>query len=192
MIKFNPILMENNSMIIHPLRQIDAIDSLRIENDLFEILNDKETTEFLPEHRISDKSKMNMFLFGAILGYERQTNYMHFLTAKKINQTIGVINLITPSEVEKNYQQKGVWYLEYYLNKKFWNQQIMSNALFAILENIKQQEIHRIGALTFIENIASVKILEKLGFNKIDLTTRGLTPKSKHHIYNQIYLEKDL
>lgn len=46
--KIKPINLQNHNFIIHPLRQKDMLRISQIENELFEILSDYETTKYIP------------------------------------------------------------------------------------------------------------------------------------------------
>ena len=57
--------------------------------------------------------------------------------------------------------------LGYDLNREFWNMGIMTETLKAVVEHaFKNADINRIEATVSIQNSASVRVLEKLGFVK--------------------------
>lgn len=68
-------------------------------------------------------------------------------------------------------------------NKSFWNKGIASEAVCLFLEEVaKRYKLGTIGAFTFSDNIASIKVLEKVGFSFVeDFTEDG--KKSKYYQY---------
>ena len=173
-----PVYLDNGIIEIHPLRDKDLTKPNNIADDLFEILNDSENTRFIAEKRIDSKEALGNLIFGFMMGYQEQISYAHFLTLKSIDKVIGVVNVISPERIEETYNIKDKWFIEYYLNKKYWNKGIMSGAIEAIISTLRGQGIDNISAICEKGNLASIKILKKCGFNE--------TPK---YISNQIYFE---
>ena len=167
--ELKPIVLDNGVTLIHPLRTVDLQGIDELTDNLFEILNDKENTEYIPEKRIENKQKLSEQLFGVTLQYNQKLGYTHFIRLKANNEVLGQINIITPKAVKltSSYNIENSWFIEYFLNKKVWGFGIMSKAIKAIVQNMKEQGVETISALCMPENIASIKILEKSGFKRI-------------------------
>ncbi|MBO3097682.1 GNAT family N-acetyltransferase [Gelidibacter pelagius] len=166
--RLRPINLDNGVTIIHPLRQSDILRHDQIVDNLIEILSDEENTRFISEKRTDDKERVSNELLGVTFRYDQQLGYTHFITLKNNNEVLGQINIITPKgiETETQYKIKDTWFIEYYLNKKVWNLGVMSGAIKAIVESMKDQGITKISALCMPENIGSIKILTKSGFKR--------------------------
>jgi RimJ/RimL family protein N-acetyltransferase len=165
--KLNPINLDNGVIQIHPLGGRELMKHAKVVNDLFEILSDDENTKYISEKRVTDKKTISDQLLGITIGYQEQLYYAHFLTLKKLDKIIGMINIITPKRVEDTYLIKNRWFIEYYLNKQLWGHGIMYGAIKAVIQNMEKQGIINLGALCIPENFVSIRLLEKCGFKKI-------------------------
>lgn len=159
-----PINLDNGLIQIHPLRSSDIIRTDEIESDLFEIFGDIDSIPYNKEKYVENKETLSIHMLGVSIGYQQQIRYTHFLTLKESNKIIGEIIILSPKSVKEAYGLEGMWIIEFYLNKQFWNNGIMSDAIQAIILNMKQQGIANIGALVDRKNIPSVRVLEKVGF----------------------------
>ena len=162
-----PVNLDNGVIQIHPLRTSDLINHDEIVNDLYEIFGDITSIPYNKEKYVMDKKTIINQIFGITLGYQQQIRYTHLLTLKEINKIIGEIIILSPKSVELEYNMKDTWLIEYYLNKQLWNNGIMSGVISAIINNMKSQGITNIGAFVNRDNISSIKVLEKSGFNRI-------------------------
>lgn len=167
--ELKPIVLDNGITLIHPLRRIDLQGIDELTDNLFEILNDEENTKYISEKRVENKKKLSNQLLGVSSQYDKKLGYTHFIRLKANNEILGQINIITPKGVKlnSNYNIENSWFIEYFLNKKVWGFGIMSKAIQAIVQNMKEQGVETISALCVPENIASIKILEKSGFNRV-------------------------
>lgn len=80
----------------------------------------------------------------------------------------------------------------YELASQFWRQGITSEALRTVLNyGFKAQEVQRVTAEVMLDNTASRKLLEKLGFRSQGiLRARGFW-KGKHHDLEEFRLTPD-
>jgi ribosomal-protein-alanine N-acetyltransferase len=79
----------------------------------------------------------------------------------------------------------------YELASQFWRQGIMSEALRAILQyGFGNKEVQFVIAQIMLENIASRRLLKKLGFQSQGVLTRHGFWKGKHHDLEQFTLLK--
>ncbi len=164
MYQFNAINLDNGTFIVHPLREEDMNRQNDLIQDIYEIFSDDETTIYTPEKKVESTKVVSDRLNGVVHRYHRGESFTHYITLKKINKVIGVIDIISPSLVEKDYDIKDTWFIEYFLNKELWGRGIMSGIVGAIVNTMKKRGINRIGALCDSNNIRSVTILKKIGF----------------------------
>ena len=79
----------------------------------------------------------------------------------------------------------------YELKSEFWRQGIMSEALSAILQyGFSSREIQFVIAQVMLENVASKRLLEKLGFQSQGILKKHGFWKGKHHDLEQFKLMK--
>lgn len=167
MCKLEPIILSNGVIEIHPLRKTDLIRHNDFVDDLFEIFGDIESIPFNMERFAKNKEIISSQMLGVSLGYDQQSSYTHFLTLIKLNKIIGEIIILSPRTVTPSYGIEDTWLIEYFLNKKLWNNGLMSGAVKAVVSNLQGQGIKNIGALVIRENIPSIRVLEKTGFKRL-------------------------
>lgn len=160
-----PINLNNGTIHIHPYRKADMVRVEQMREDLFEILSDFENTEQIPERRIKSLSDSDKLMLGVTLGYAQQLQWTHFLSlVQHNNKIIGQIDVLSPEKVFAAYKLSNLWLIEYYLHKQLWGKGIMSSALAALIDNLKEQGIVNIGALCKTNNLSSIKVLTNVGF----------------------------
>ncbi len=65
------------------------------------------------------------------------------------------------------------WELGYVLARAYWRQGYMTEALTAIIAwALKQKEIHRVWAVCDVDNIASARVMEKVGMQREGILKR--------------------
>jgi [ribosomal protein S5]-alanine N-acetyltransferase len=98
-----------------------------------------------------------------------QTSYIFCLDLVTAKQFIGLIalNLGTP-----NYKTAEVWFK---IHLDHWNKGYTTEALEKLIEfGFKELGLHRIEAGCAVENIASIKVLEKVGMTKEGMKRKKL------------------
>ena len=166
--KLVPINLQNESILIHPLRKMDMEKIHDIQADLFEILSNEENTKYISEKRLTNQNEIVHRIMGVVLGYQKELSYGHFITDKESNRVIGFVDIITPDYAQQNYYlKKYTWMIEYYLNKSFGTR-IMRGVIKAICKDLNNQGISPIGAVCDKSNLASIKVLERVGFSRIE------------------------
>ena len=135
--------------------------------DIYEMRSDDETLKFVPEQRLSDlkaaEDEFNKFLFANSTG----VSFTHFITDKFNGKTIGLITIVAPELASRLYKmEKYEWMIEYLLNKNYCGHGLMTSFLKIFVSNMNEQGIKTIGAVCFRNNLASIRVLEKVGFVK--------------------------
>jgi RimJ/RimL family protein N-acetyltransferase len=189
--KLKAINLDLGVFEIHPLRQSDLVDMNNFVNGIIELMSDAETTEFIPEKKILTPEQVNEQISGIVISYQQELGYMHYITHKEENMIAGQINILTPKYIEQVYQIKDTWFIEYVLHKDLCGKGIMTKILSIVIDELKEQNIKRLGAVCFEENIPSIKVLEKNGFKKTSLLDKGFYPV-KSPKYTQAYYELQL
>ena len=116
-----------------------------------------------------------------------RTKYIFCIELKETNEFIG---LIAMNLGKVNYRIAEVWYK---LHPEFWGLGYTTEALLALLEfGFLKLGLHRIEAGCAVENIASIRVLEKVGMTR-EGRKRKILPIRGEWVDNYIYsiLETD-
>lgn len=132
-------------------RDLEAVHSLHIlpETDAFNTLGipkDKDETKSIIESWIAQANSNGNG--SGVLVIEAQSN----------RQFIGLFGLKLSSE---KYHRGAVWYK---ILPEYWNKGIATEVLIALLEHcFDTLKLHRVQAGCAVDNIGSIKVLEKVG-----------------------------
>jgi [ribosomal protein S5]-alanine N-acetyltransferase len=168
------------------LRRIQLTDS----NAIFKILGDDEVTKYYDEATFTDASQASNQIEAWENGFKSR-RCIRWGIAREDNQVIGSCG----------YYGLHPWHMRgsigYELARPFWRQGIMIEALKAIINlGFDEMDLNRIEAVVLPENTASIKLLEKLGFENegvlkeyenwgskgyVDLCMFSLLRKTWHH-----------
>lgn len=142
---------------------------------LFEIFSDEESMRYWddPPQKNADETK----------------DLLAFL-AKRIKEGTGICWGISLKEAPKNvigmvtynaYKKDGNAYIGYILARKHWNKGLTTEALKAFVEyGFTNLGVHRIEAHVEPDNVASGKVLEKIGFQKEGLLRERIYNKGNY------------
>lgn len=160
-----PIYIENEELLIHPFRPEDLNRFEELSEDLFSILSDDCTLKFIPTKRLHNLEEAKLMLQTMVLNYHAKRSYVHFITHKKTNKLIGIIDLISPQVAREHYKMDYYpFFIEFYLGGFATGCYIMTEILPPVIDNITSQGIKSIGAVINRKNIAAQKVLEKASF----------------------------
>jgi len=153
---FKDIYVDTEHLIIKPY-SMDDID------DLYKVYNDEKVMSYIPEGVMSYEWVKDLINWMIDYCYEKNTpdNIIKFGTSiyhKKSNKVIGWCGLgsldCKPEDIE----------IFYGLSSDFWGQGLATEAAGAMLKyGFETIGLNRIVALVNPQNIASVKVIEKLG-----------------------------
>ncbi|MXV51332.1 GNAT family N-acetyltransferase [Pedobacter sp. HMF7647] len=133
---------------------IDDISNIHELHSLSE--TDKFNTLGIPKTIQDTEGIINEWLVGQ--NAKPQTSYIFCLDLVDTNQFIGLIAL---NIGKPNYKTAEVWYK---IHLDHWGQGYASEALTKLLDfSFNEIKLHRIEAGCAVENIASSKVLEKVG-----------------------------
>lgn len=128
---------------------------------LFRILSDEQVTRFYDDAAFTDLSQASEQIEAWENGYQHRRCIRWAITCKDDPIMIGSCGFygIHPWHLRAS--------IGYELARSFWRTGIMSEALRAILAvGFNEMGLNRIDAVVLPANIASIRLLDKLGFEK--------------------------
>ena len=139
------------------LRQVKDEDS----KTLFEILSDHETMKHFGIKLATDPAEVSKSIEMRKKGFTEKRGIGWIIADKQTDQMLGLVNF--PFWLRQFYLSK----LSYILHKDFWGKGFMSEVLpYCLNFGFEKMALHRIEAVIDPENIASLKLVEKIGFKR--------------------------
>ena len=139
------------------LRRITPSDS----DDLFKIISDPEVVEFYDDDAFTENSQASDQIASWEYGYKISRVIRWGITKRGDGNIIGSCGYYGIH----NWNRRAS--IGYELAQSHWRQGIMSEALLAIADfGFRELELNRIDALIMPGNTASIKMLEKIGFQR--------------------------
>jgi len=128
---------------------------------IYEIYSDEDAVRYQQIEPMANIEQAQKSVIAFLNGYKNKKFIRWCIVNKDNDKVIGLITLHTFD----NWNSKaGIGYM---LNKKYWNQGIMSEVAQKVVEYAFEViEVHRIEASIHPENIASNRLAMKLGFKK--------------------------
>ena len=146
-------IIETDRLILREL-SLDDTDSLYI------ILSDEETMKHYPKPYTKEETKG--WIERSIKSYKEFGYGLWAVILKESNQFIGQCGISS-----QDIDGKVVPEIGYHINKKFWNKGYATEAAGACLEyGFTKLSLNEIFIHTYIKNIPSTKIAEKIGMIK--------------------------
>ncbi|MFS0785700.1 GNAT family N-acetyltransferase [Shouchella sp. 1P09AA] len=101
------------------------------------------------------------------------------IIVKESNTFIGTIGLNQLNMAHKRAE------VGFELHPDYWRKRYMTEALHAIIDySFRDLDLHRLGAVTFLENKASIQLLVSLGFQKEGILRDYLFQRKQSHDAN--------
>jgi ribosomal-protein-alanine N-acetyltransferase len=125
---------------------------------------DPEVTRYVSwrAHRNLDETREYMQM--CLLAWDVGKAFHWVIESAEDKQVMGMI--IARVNAEK-------WELGYVLARAYWRQGYMTEALTALIAwALKQKEIHRVWAVCDVDNIASARVMEKIGMAREGILKR--------------------
>lgn len=124
--------------------------------DAFEILKDEEVNRYLPWFKVSNLEETKSFLEKHYFSkYKDEFGFNYAIELKENNKVIGYININLDDEAND---------VGYGLNKKYWNNGYIHEALIALIEVAKKNHLRYLTATHDIHNFRSGNVLKKANF----------------------------
>ena len=158
---FKNILIETDRLILRNF-------TLKDKNEFFSITRDPKIYETLPEDHMYSFDEISDIIDWFINQYDKNTleNIQKFPLAiilKDKQKLIGNIG------IGQYYADKTKMEIFYFINSKYWNNGYVSEAIDEFLDYVKNNKLVSTLFGSVVQgNIASIKILIKNGFKKIE------------------------
>ncbi|MCM1992614.1 GNAT family N-acetyltransferase [Oceanirhabdus seepicola] len=144
--------LESERFILREVKEKDYIS-------LYEIYSDEGAVKYQPISAMKTIEQAQKAVQAFLQGFKNR-KFIRWCIAIKENDT--VIGLITLHDFDFWNSQAEIGFM---LNKRYWRQNIMGEVSHEIIRNAFEIiGLHRIEALIHPDNIASIKLSEKLGF----------------------------
>jgi RimJ/RimL family protein N-acetyltransferase len=165
--------MQNNKLMNEP-PQIIETQRLKLRQPIIEdapsifeqYAQDQQVTKYMTWQPHANVKTTQQFLQQAIADLKAKNYYLWVIMPKKEAKAIGMIRLQS-----HNYRAE----LGYVLALPYWNQGLMAEALQPLVDwTLTQPNIYRVWAVCDCENIASARVLEKLGMTCEGILRRWL------------------
>ncbi|NMA60422.1 MAG: GNAT family N-acetyltransferase [Firmicutes bacterium] len=144
-------VLETERLVLRQLRYEDGTDIHAYFNEGM-----AKYYDWLPKTVAEGRGFVRFFKTG----YQEEQSIRWGITLKPYDKVIGTCGF-------SDFDHFSRAELGYELAEQYWHQGIMNEALRAIIPfGFKEIEMHRIQASVFPDNAASIKLLEKLGFQK--------------------------
>lgn len=161
--------METNRLILRKFNIDDAVDMYN------NWACDERVTKYLSWNPYTNIDDIRNFIQLKI----DQNDYTFVIEYKETKKAIGTISLM---HINSDYSSCEVGYV---LGYDYWNQGIMTEALFEVLKFVFSKSFKKVYACHYIENTASGKVMQKCGMRKL-----GIKEEDKNLIYYEITNEE--
>ncbi|MBP2651114.1 MAG: acetyltransferase, ribosomal protein N-acetylase [Firmicutes bacterium] len=156
----NGFIFETERLIVRRYQTDDA-------TDLLKVLNDKDVTKYIPETIVSFDEALNAVSW-LISNYDKQFDehfkYSYAITLKECDKYIGWCGF---GVLDFDKSKKEIYYT---ISRKYWGKGYAGEAVRGLIEYIFDiYDIDKLVALVKTENTASKKIIEKNGFNFVEV-----------------------
>jgi len=154
-----PETIETSRLILRKPRLEDA-------REMFEAYaSDPEVTRYLTWLTHTSVEQTRDYLQRAIAGWEKSDTFTWVITLKPACELIGSIDI----RLEANAN------IGYVLSRRFWNRGYMTEAVEALIRwALTRDDIFRAWAVCDVENLASVRVLEKAGMEREGILRRWI------------------
>jgi RimJ/RimL family protein N-acetyltransferase len=164
---FEKSKIETRRLVMQPLKETDIDNISRIYNDLevmkYRVFNQaasREETQLMLEKYCQHWDKYGFGRWAII--YKITQNLIGHCGLEFIENTVG-------ENLEKNQDSKNDIEINYLIERDYWGMGLGSEAAIAILKyGFNTLKLNRIFAITKPENIASRRVMEKIGMQYKD------------------------
>ncbi|MBS4211800.1 MULTISPECIES: GNAT family N-acetyltransferase [Neobacillus] len=143
-------------------------------DSLFEIFSRDEVTRFYGTDRFTLPAEAMKLIDLFQKNYQDKRGIRWGIKLKENQKIIGTIGLNNLQLKNKRAE------IGYELNPAYWRKGYATEAIREVLQfSFTQMDLYRIGAIVYPENVASVNLLQKMGFTKEGIL-RGYMHQSNH------------
>ena len=141
--------------------------------DLFRILSDKEVNRFLPWFPHASAAETEAFMHDSIFrDYGKRTAYRYAVEKKDPRCVIGYLSLLGIDETERCGD------IGYGLLREYWGKGIMTEAVAALLAQLKTDGFRYVTATHDVNNPASGCVMRKCGMRFVRTYEEMWQPKN--------------
>lgn len=148
---------------------------------LIQITDNDQMERFLPDLCFDSRKEAKEWLKGITLTWASKERLPAVVRLNDPLVTVGYIICYTPARFE-NDEYDG-WAIEYFLDEDLWGNEIMTTAVNNFLSYLQENNVERVRASSHSDNIASISLLQKIGFSRI-----GRDESRGDHIVHEIRL----
>lgn len=157
--------IEHDAYRIDPLGPDDIGDYEQLATEIYQLLSDEHTLQFLPEKKLSSITAAKNWLSAAILNFHSGRNQVHLIRSKSNGALLGVIDVIPPTVAQEHYQLAHYpFFIEFYLKSSARGKALMSRLLPKVVSHLQKDGIDEIAAVVNRRNLAASKVLKRSGF----------------------------
>ncbi|NDI35335.1 GNAT family N-acetyltransferase [Chengkuizengella sediminis] len=162
-----------------PQLETERLGLVKIEEkhiqSYYEIMSKDEVTKFYGMNSLKNIEEATKIVDLFENTFNKSRGIRWGILMKDLNRLIGTLGLNNLNTGSKKAE------IGYELHPSFWGKGIAAEAITEVLEySFQELDLFRIGAITFPDNVASNKLLEKLGFTNEGLL-RGYLYHNKPH-----------
>jgi [ribosomal protein S5]-alanine N-acetyltransferase len=144
------------------LRQIVSLEDYQ---NYYEYINNSNVASYLSSEDLPnslENSKAELHYWYSLFNYK--SSFYWAIALADTNQMIGTCGFNHWNKSQNRAE------ISYDLNYKYWNNGIMSKSIKEIINfGFNSMKLHRIQATVAIDNIPSIKMLERVGFHRESL-----------------------
>jgi [ribosomal protein S5]-alanine N-acetyltransferase len=160
-----PINITLGEVEICALRAEDLAHFDKMATDVYDILSDENTLQFIPEKRLRNIEEAEKWLQSSVINFHAERNYIHLIRSRVTGSIIGMIDILSPKLVRDHYLLlEYPYFIEFYLKKDVQNSSLMTWLLPCVVKVMKDQGIDKLSAVTDKRNHPAKRVLEKSGF----------------------------
>ena len=154
------------------LRQMTQED----DRNLLEVLSDEDTCKYLTHNAVNDIVIIQRMISGMKRFFDEKQRIRWGIADRQDNSIIGHCGYFDIDNANSCAE------ISYCLKSGLWGQGIMTEALDAMLRfGFEDYGLNRIVAKVMKDNIASVKVLQKLGFVQEGLLRESMYKNGQYH-----------
>ena len=155
------------------------------ENDLeafYDIFSNKEVNQFLPWFPLKNLAEAKSFYqerYASI--YQKKQGYAYAICLKENKTPIGYVNI----NLDESHD------LGYGLKKEYWHQEIVSDAVKAVIQQSQKERLNYLTATHDIKNIHSGHVMKKAGMHYCYSYKEQWIPKNIPVIFRMYQINLD-
>lgn len=129
-------------------------------DDMYEWTSDDEVSKYVTWNTHKNKVETKEFL-DFIINKTKSNKNIFAITLKSELKVIGMIDVV-------NFDEHGIPEIGYVLNRKYWNKGYMTEALKFMVAHLFKEGYKKVEISAMVENIASNKVIQKVGFKFVE------------------------